>query len=311
MAVSRVMFRPLWSSASGYLSAHLKTSFMAVSKRSISRVEVTKNLALISKDKINNKVTNLKLHDQTGRPCVLILAWLMAKRKHIQKFVDYYLNQECDVLCINVTPWQLLWPTKGSQIVAADILKFIDNNYLDSQLMLHGFSVGAYIWAEVMVLMASQQDRYQSVMDKFVGQVWDSAADVTEISIGLPVAVFPNNVVMQKALSQYIQYHMRTFEKVATRHYVRASQMFHTNPIQSPALIFTSKTDPIGAAASNVRLRETWENMGIKVYWQCWDKSPHVGHFRKHREEYVGHLDKFLEDIRLGVHTSERIRAKL
>lgn len=89
---------------------------MAVSKRSFSRLEITKNLALISRDKINSKVTNLKLHDQTGRPCVLLLSWLMAKRKHMMKFVDYYLNKDCDVLCINVTPWQLLWPTKGTQV---------------------------------------------------------------------------------------------------------------------------------------------------------------------------------------------------
>lgn len=89
--------------------------------------------------------------------------------------------------------------------MAADILKFMDSNYLNSQCLLHGFSVGAYLWAEVMVQMAAQQDRYKPVMDKFVGQVWDSAADVTEIAVGLPFAVFPKNLMMQKALAQYIQ----------------------------------------------------------------------------------------------------------
>lgn len=58
---------------------------------------------------------------------------------------------------------------------------------------------------------------------------------------------------------------MRTFDVVATRHYVRASQMFHTNLIKCPAQIFISKTDPIGAEASNLRAKESWENMGIKV----------------------------------------------
>ncbi|XP_045478994.1 uncharacterized protein LOC123683995 isoform X1 [Harmonia axyridis] len=311
MALSRVIFSPLWSSASGHLTANIKNTFMAFSKRSFSRLELTKNLALISRDQINSKVTNLKLHDQTGRPCVLLLSWLMAKRKHMMKFVDYYLNKDCDVLCINVTPWQLLWPTKGTQIVAADILRFLDSNYVNGQCLLHGFSVGAYLWAEVMVQMAAQQDRYKPVIDKFVGQVWDSAADVTEISVGLPVAVFPKNYVMQKALSQYIQYHMRTFNKVATRHYIRASQMFHTNLIKCPAQIFISKTDPIGAEASNMRVKESWENMGVKVYFKCWEKSPHVGHYQKHREEYLGHLDKFLEDIKFGVSASERLKAKL
>lgn len=58
---------------------------------------------------------------------------------------------------------------------------------------------------------------------------------------------------------------MKTFDKVATCHYVRASQMFHTNIVRAPALYFLSKTDPIGAVRSNQRVRENWENMGIEV----------------------------------------------
>lgn len=41
--------------------------------------------------------------------------------------------------------------------------------------------------------------------------------------------------------------------------------MFHTNLVKAPALFFLSKTDPIGAEKSNLRARESWENMGIKV----------------------------------------------
>lgn len=55
-----------------------------------------------------------------------------------------------------------------------------------------------------MVQMAAEQDKYQQVINRIVGQVWDSAADVTEISIGMPIAVFPKNTVMQNALKQYI-----------------------------------------------------------------------------------------------------------
>lgn len=55
-----------------------------------------------------------------------------------------------------------------------------------------------------MVQMAAEQEKYQHVIDRIAGQVWDSAADVTEISIGMPFAVFPTNTVMQNALKQYI-----------------------------------------------------------------------------------------------------------
>lgn len=63
----------------------------------------------------------------------------------------------------------------------------------------------------------------------------------------------------------HFRYHMKTFDKVATRHYIRSSQMFHTNLVKSPALFFLSKTDPIGAQTSNQRVRESWENMGTQV----------------------------------------------
>lgn len=90
------------------------------------------------------------------------------------------------------------------QVVAADILKFLDQNKSYSTMMLHGFSVGGYLWGEVMVQMAHEKERYQHVLDRFAGQVWDSAADITEIHKGVPPAVFPRNKVMANTLRKYI-----------------------------------------------------------------------------------------------------------
>lgn len=41
--------------------------------------------------------------------------------------------------------------------------------------------------------------------------------------------------------------------------------MFHTNLVRAPAQFFLSKSDRIGAEASNQRVRESWESMGIQV----------------------------------------------
>ena len=43
------------------------------------------------------------------------------------------------------------------------------------------------------------------VMDRIVAQVWDSAADISEITIGVPAAVFPKNQIMQKTLRAYME----------------------------------------------------------------------------------------------------------
>lgn len=61
------------------------------------------------------------------------------------------------------------------------------------------------------------------------------------------------------------RYHMKTFHQQATRYYIRSSQIFHIAAIPVPALLFVSKTDPVGTLASNLSLRDTWESSGIKV----------------------------------------------
>lgn len=71
-------------------------------------------------------------------------------------------------------------------------------------MLLHGFSVGGYVWGECMVHMARDLDRYRPILNLFQGQIWDSAVELTEIKIGLPKAMFPKNDTLQKALSNYM-----------------------------------------------------------------------------------------------------------
>lgn len=103
---------------------------------------------------------------------------------------------------------------------------------------------------------------------------------------------------------------MKTFHDVATQHYIRSSQMFHGTMVRSPALFLLSKNDPVGSASSNMSVRNDWESLGVACTWKCWDKSPHVGHFRRHQEEYIEALFNHLEMINL-VKQQDRIRAKL
>lgn len=71
---------------------------------------------------------------------------------------------------------------------------------------MHGFSVGGYLWGECMVQMTRDTDRYRDILDRFCGQIWDSAADITEIPVGVPKAMFPNNKTLENALRSYMLY---------------------------------------------------------------------------------------------------------
>lgn len=70
--------------------------------------------------------------------------------------------------------------------------------------MLHGFSVGGYLWAECMVHMSRDIEHYRNVLDMIQGQVWDSAVELSELPEGVPKAMFPKNDTLQRALRNYL-----------------------------------------------------------------------------------------------------------
>ncbi|KPI98262.1 PREDICTED: uncharacterized protein LOC106120768 [Papilio xuthus] len=270
--------------------------------------DITKNIQYITNDKI--KLTpdpkTMKLDKQLNRPICVMINWLLARQKHVLKYASLYLEQGFDVVSVSCTPWQLMWPMKGSQLVAGDLMRLLSANESEQPLVVHGFSVGGYLWGEVCAQVMSNKDLYQPVLDRVTAQVWDSAADITEITIGVPIAVFPKNKIMQKTLKAYMEYHMKTFHDVATTHYIRSSQLFHTNLCRAPALFLLSRSDPVGAERSNRAVYDSWCKMGIKCTWQCWDRSPHVQHFTKHREEYVQLL---MAHLREHTHLAHKSRA--
>lgn len=92
------------------------------------------------------------------------------------------------------------------QLVAGDVVKFLENNITNNNpLLLHGFSVGGYVWGECMMLMARDTERFQHVLQQFNGQIWDSVVDISEVHIGVPKAMFPRNDTLQRAATNYMK----------------------------------------------------------------------------------------------------------
>ncbi|XP_030388476.1 uncharacterized protein LOC115634732 isoform X1 [Scaptodrosophila lebanonensis] len=295
---SESMQRPLYRNFSS-LQTPLQSAMAPLkSRRFISSKDITKNMTLYTNNKANIEVDpqTLAFKKPTGNnPLVMMMAWLMAKQKHLKKYAEIYTEMGFDVMVVHITPWQLLWPTKGTQVVAAETLKFLENNKSYAPIVMHGFSVGAYQFGEIMLQMSRDMARYGSILDRFACQIWDSAADITEIPVGVPKSIFPKNARMQSALRNYTLYHLKTFHNQATIHYMRSSQMFHSTILKAPALFFVSENDLIGPPKSNQAVRENWERANIKVTFKCWERSQHAGHYVKHRDEYLEALFKHLE----------------
>ncbi|XP_043802638.1 uncharacterized protein LOC122720167 isoform X2 [Apis laboriosa] len=277
------------------------TNFLLVCK--LSSYHVTKNIEHILHDnQIRTDAIRQNFNNEKNRPLLILLSWLLPKHRHIMKFANLYVEQGFDIVILSITPWQLIWPTKGSRLVASDLLEFLIKHQNYQQIVLHGFSVGGYMWGEILDLIQSDYQKYNNVIERIVGQIWDSLADVTELSIGIPHAIFPKNKMLQNMFQKYLEYHMKAFYKQSTQYYIRSSQLFHTNLVHSPALFFVSKTDPVGSLTSNLRVKDQWDTVGVKTYIKIFEKSPHVGHYRKYPKEYVAELYTFLNKLPLIQH---------
>lgn len=104
---------------------------------------------------------------------------------------------------------------------------------------------------------------------------------------------------------------MKAFHEPATSHYIRASQMFHSTLVKKPALFLLSNSDPIGSVNANTMLRQSWESLGIRCDWKCWDKSSHVAHFQRYRDDYTNVLLGFIQSVNIMHREQEAVRARI
>lgn len=91
------------------------------------------------------------------------------------------------------------------QVIVFDLLQFLEENKQYEQILLHGFSVGGYMWGELLDFVHKDRKKYDQVINRVVGHVWDSAADISELTIGTPRAIFPNNVLLQNVMKKYLE----------------------------------------------------------------------------------------------------------
>lgn len=262
-----------------------KQNILIANIKMLHDYKLTPNINLYSENTLHKNEIN------QNKPLVIIMSWMMGKRKHLQRYTEIYIDKGCDVLTVNITPWQLMWPTSGSQIVAKELVNILE--HVKMPLLVHGFSVGAYVWAEALLMLGPNHP----VLSRIYGQVWDSAADFATIGHGLSFAMFPNNFIARNMLKYYIKFHTILFHYFSVVHYRKAKNHFFNGALRAPMLIFCSENDLIGTASENRVLMNGFEERGIPVRMKCWEKSAHVMHLTIHNEEYMHELNKFLDEI--------------
>lgn len=197
---------------------------------------------------------------------------------------------------------QILRPKKAEQVATKVLNKLISDENKHRPVVIHGFSVGGYLYSHVLNLMV-KQDRFSSVKERIRGQVLDSPVDFHGIPYGVSNAASENPFVcwlMQSSIEAYLA----IFARYTTKVYLAHSHLFHNNPVRSPALFFFSKDDKVADVDTCQACADYWKNeLNMTVSQQCFESSPHVSHFYVHNKEYTEAVKKFLRDLNIPVVT--------
>lgn len=86
--------------------------------RMLSSHHVSKNIEFLTQDNriVSSKNVAQNIKGTNNRPLLVLLTWMLSKRRHVMKFVNLYMEQGFDIAVVSLTPWQLMWPAKGSRV---------------------------------------------------------------------------------------------------------------------------------------------------------------------------------------------------
>jgi len=236
------------------------------------------------------------LSDET-RPLVIIYSWLLAKAKHMHKYGDFYLGKGFDVLHVKVDPAQLLWPPVAQGVVQ-QLIDFADDTMRKMQpVLIHGFSVGGYLYGETLVKMINTE-KYAGLTDRVKAQIFDSPVDIRGIPKGVSQAS-TSNPAARKIIKSSITTYLALTKSTVGKHYTMSSDTFTGNPLKTPSLFIYSNADPIGEAARIEEVADSWVQKDIYTEMKCFEDSAHVSHYQMYPVEYTAALNGFLKNMGL------------
>ncbi|OWF50533.1 transmembrane protein 53-A-like [Mizuhopecten yessoensis] len=234
---------------------------------------------------------------QHARPLMLLFGWMGAKRKHMQKYEEYYLNRGYTVLTVSSSPIDILKPVRA-QGIASKILNHIDDrsrNVGRQPILLHGFSVGGYLIAEFHVKLNSEKT---IARDLIVAQVLDSPVDFDGIPKGFSTAL-TNNPALRFLIRNSLHLYMNMF-RTSVLEFHKASEAFKYNKYCVPSLFLYSKADPVATLETVEGFINGFDQRKIPVQSKCWHDSPHVSHYYYYPREYTDILTSFLDTYTPG-----------
>ena len=162
------------------------------------------------------------------RPLTLIFAWMLAKDRYLEKFRQLWFDRGFDVLVVQTSLFDAMFPPIGTQVVAQTLIKSLSElstNY--DEIVVHAFSVGGYQFGEVLVQL-KREERHHNILNSIKGVVFDSLIYANDCASGVSKTMSTNPI-----LQPMVQFSTKLFTKLypnLMKHYKNSEDLVARYP---------------------------------------------------------------------------------
>ncbi|XP_067915867.1 transmembrane protein 53-A [Heterodontus francisci] len=231
------------------------------------------------------------------KPLLLLLPWFGAKPPAVERYRKIYYPYGFDILTVESSILHFLWPRYGLSY-ALEVLDLLHSEPFSSRpLVIHAFSIGGFLFVQMIVATLRDVPRYLGFKARIVGQIFDSLVigDVELMAKGVSQMLAPQFLL--PLFRRATLFYFWLLSAYTVRHYQSGIRTFWETPYHSPILVFYSENDPLSSYTEVEALLCTWQRRGIRVLGKSWKISRHAGHLRQHPQEYQSTLQNFLQSL--------------
>mmetsp|Transcript_38149 Transcript_38149/g.93556 ORF Transcript_38149/g.93556 Transcript_38149/m.93556 type:complete len:362 (+) Transcript_38149:156-1241(+) len=229
-----------------------------------------------------------------SKPLIILLSWMGAKQKHMDKISQYYVERGYEVVSFLNGMSTALIP-RASQAQAKRIEDLLTAQPDGRPVFVHAFSIGTGIYGFVLDNLRRDIELFNKIKNNVAGVILDSGPAMIfpkDVAVGLHSVCPTVSRKVWNAVADALFWVTK-----ARSSFEIAEQALHRLHFPTPQMYFASSDDKVirGLQERMSIFMETNRQRGLEVYHQFWEKSAHATHFKIHTEEYSQRLEDFMK----------------
>uniref|UniRef100_A0A3P8T1K3 Si:dkey-5i3.5 n=1 Tax=Amphiprion percula TaxID=161767 RepID=A0A3P8T1K3_AMPPE len=267
--------------------------------RGVTTHRLTKNVTLYMND-LTSPASGCQAQESGDhKPLMLMLPWLGSRPQAVAKYCEIYFRTGFDVLVVESEVREFLWPRWGLDRGRRLLELLHSDRFVSRPLLVHAFSIGSYTFAQLLMHISQDRQKYQALTERIKGQIYDSvvAGSLDNMTTGLGKTVFPR---WERLVKQISTLYFAIFKRQTVDYFNMGIDTFNNNPVTAPALFFFCENDVMSDTKTVEELIDYWRKHGIDVMAKKWENSTHAGHLRRHPQEYLSTLEMFFHSLHIG-----------